>query len=154
MLPPLWNEIIDLYPPPMPVGYPPLLGKSMGGGERAPVALCREPTEPAGETGVGFTQGDPPAQGLATRKRAGALFTALRAGMTMLLPSLVAAAPLLKAARRRLALRKLFEKSLTKNFYLALPGPVGQIPSSAGAASVIFWISWRDASFVAPLPER
>ena len=23
------------------------------GGERAPVALCREPTEPAGETGVG-----------------------------------------------------------------------------------------------------
>ena len=47
---PLWNEIIDLYPPPMPVGYPPLLGKSMGGGERAPVALCREPTEPAGET--------------------------------------------------------------------------------------------------------
>ena len=50
MLPPLWNEIIDLYPPPMPVGYPPLLGKSMGGGERAPVALCREPTEPAGET--------------------------------------------------------------------------------------------------------
>ena len=24
------------------------------GGERAPVALCREPTEPAGETGVGL----------------------------------------------------------------------------------------------------
>ena len=28
----------------------------MGGGERAPVALCREPTEPAGETGVGFLE--------------------------------------------------------------------------------------------------
>ena len=25
------------------------------GGERAPVALCREPTEPAGETGVGLS---------------------------------------------------------------------------------------------------
>ena len=27
-----------------------------GGGERAPVALCREPTEPAGETGVGTAE--------------------------------------------------------------------------------------------------
>ena len=83
------------------------------------------------------------------------MFTALRAGMTMLLPSYIAAAPLFKVAG---ALpphpHKLFVKSLTKNFYLASPGPVGQIPSSAGAASVIFWISWRDASFVAPLPER
>ena len=86
------------------------------GGERAPVALCREPTEPAGETGVGFTQGDPPAQGLAARKRAGALFTALRAGMTMLLPSLMAAAPLFKVVELRSTPRKLFVKSLTKNF--------------------------------------
>ena len=48
--PPLWNEIIDLYPPPMLESYSLLQGGSMGGGERAPVALCREPTEPAGET--------------------------------------------------------------------------------------------------------
>ena len=34
----------------MPAGYPLLHGECMGGGERAPVALCREPTEPAGET--------------------------------------------------------------------------------------------------------
>ena len=48
--PPLWNEIIDLYPPPMLESYSLLQGGSMGGGERAPVALCREPTEPEGET--------------------------------------------------------------------------------------------------------
>ena len=34
----------------MPVVYPLLQGGCMGGGERAPVALCRDPTEPAGET--------------------------------------------------------------------------------------------------------
>ena len=33
-----------------------LYGWVREGGERAPVALCREPTEPAGETGVGFTK--------------------------------------------------------------------------------------------------
>ena len=33
----------------------------MGGGERAPVALCREPTEPAGETGVGLQKTYSPA---------------------------------------------------------------------------------------------
>ena len=30
--PPFWNEIIELYPPPMPVGYPLLQGECMGGG--------------------------------------------------------------------------------------------------------------------------
>ena len=33
-----------------------LYGWVREGGERAPVALCREPTEPAGETGVGSTK--------------------------------------------------------------------------------------------------
>ena len=67
--------------------------------------------------GVGFTQGGyPSTQRLATRKRAGALFTALRADMTMLLPSYVAAAPLFKVVELRSTPRKLFEKSLTKNF--------------------------------------
>ena len=54
--------------------------------------------------GVGLIKSAPlvrwgrsPAQRLATRKRAGALFTALRAGMTMLLPSSLAAAPLLRS---------------------------------------------------------
>ena len=60
-----------------------------------------------GGRGVGSTRpeqagrrdggGRPPAQRPATRKRAGALFTALRAGMTMLLPSLIAAAPLVRS---------------------------------------------------------
>ena len=34
----------------MPEGYPLLHGECMGGGERAPVALCREPTEAGAET--------------------------------------------------------------------------------------------------------
>ena len=135
------------------------------------MALCREPTEPAGETGVGliklptqagetgvgFTQGDPPAQGLATRKRAGALFTALRAGMTMLLPSSlvgtlpvgaaayrpagacgrrpwlgsIAAAPLFKVVELRSTPRKLFEKWLLRPSE-ARPGPVSA-PASGPA---------------------
>ena len=41
-------------------------------------------------------------------------------------------------------------RNMLSLYFIYLP----QIPNSAGAASVIFWISWRDASFVAPLPER
>ena len=41
---------------PLPCQRGPLFQKSIGagGGERAPVALCREPTEAAAETGVGI----------------------------------------------------------------------------------------------------
>ena len=38
-----------------------LYGWVREGGERAPVALCREPTEPAGETGVGLQKTYSPA---------------------------------------------------------------------------------------------
>ena len=47
---PLWNEIIDYSPPPVPQGYRLYLVSLTGGGERAPVALCREPTEAGAET--------------------------------------------------------------------------------------------------------
>ena len=40
-------------PPPVAVGAPPKWAGQREGGERAPVALWCEPTEPAGETGVG-----------------------------------------------------------------------------------------------------
>ena len=36
----------------MPVGYPLLHGEGMGGGERAPVALCREPVYVATPVGA------------------------------------------------------------------------------------------------------
>ena len=43
-------NIKNKIPLPRRRGYRYLLGMGAGGGERAPVALCREPTEPAGET--------------------------------------------------------------------------------------------------------
>ena len=50
---PLWNYTILLSPPPMPAGYPLLHGECMGGGERAPVALCREPVSAPASVGPG-----------------------------------------------------------------------------------------------------
>ena len=109
---PLWNEIIDIIPLPRLQGTIYLQGMGAGGGVGGG---CHKTCPPAGEAEAA------PAQKLATRKRAGALFTALRAGMTMLLPSRRGFAAL-KAAGLRPATRKLFGKRLLR--------PSGALPNS------------------------
>ena len=94
----------EAKPPPLELNYikpspsracevtnPPWCGRGRGAGGWVPQNFPGRRDQ-----GVGLSklltlqarQRRPPAQGLATKKRAGALFTALRAGMTMLLPSI------------------------------------------------------------------
>ena len=84
--------------------------------------------------------GRSPAQKLATRKRVGALFTALRAGMTMLLLSCVAASPLLRpqgpALQPAAFCKKLDQKLLIllspSWFFIFSASPPTQRPGAAG----------------------
>ena len=87
------------------------------GGERAPVALCREPTEPAGETGVGCTLGGSPFSAESGNKKKGRSIVYSPSGWYDNAPTLFSrGCAARKAAGLCPATRKLFVKSLTKNF--------------------------------------